>query len=103
VRRALPALLGALGVLLVGAGVAVFWWTNTRRWTAYGGSYAPLEVGSAYDSRLDLGFDRPWTVLWTGGHLAGAFLVVAGSLVLAATVGWWLGRRGARPESAPGG
>jgi hypothetical protein len=97
VRRVLPALQGALGGVLVGAGVAVFWLTNTRRWTVHDGSYAPLEPGSAYRSRLTLTVDDRWTVLWTGGHLTGALLVVAGLLVLAATGGWWLGRRGARP------
>ena len=95
-KRALPAVLALLGAVLVGAGVAVFKLTNTRRWTAYDGSYAPLEPGSAYESRLTLSFDRPWTVLWTGGHLLGALLAVTGLLVLAATAGWWLGRRGAR-------
>ena len=100
-RRALPALSGALGALLVVAGVAVFWRTNTGRGIGYGGSYAPLEPGSAYESELTLSFDRPWTVLWTGGHLAGALLVVAGLLVLAATGGWWLGRRTSRRGRAP--
>ena len=99
-RRALPALLGLLGGVLVGAGGAVFWLANTRQWTVHDGSYAPLEPGSAYESRLTLSFDRPGTVLWTGGHLVGALLVVAGLLVLAATAGWWLGRRGTRRGTA---
>ncbi len=94
-RRAVPALLGALGGALVGAGVAVFWLTNTRRWTVYDAGYAPLELGSAYESELTPGFDGRWTVLWTGGHLAGALLVVAGLVQLASVGGWWLGRRGA--------
>ncbi|MGY1804047.1 hypothetical protein ACI78T_12300 [Blastococcus sp. SYSU D00922] len=98
-RRALPALLGALGALLVAAGVAVFWRANTVGWVEYGGSYAPLEPGSAYESELTLSFDRPWTVLWTGGHLAGALLLVVGLLVLAATGGWLLGRRSRRGSS----
>ena len=101
-RRALPALLGALGGVLVAVGVAVFWRANTRSWVVYGGGYAPLEPGSAYESRLTLSFDRPWTVLWTAGHLAGVLLVVAGLLVLAAMTGWWLGRRGGRSGVAPG-
>ncbi|SFF30828.1 hypothetical protein [Blastococcus tunisiensis] len=99
-RRALPALLVASGGLLVGAGIAVFWLTNTRRWTHYDGSYAPLRPGSAYESRLTLTFDDRWTVLWTTGHLVGALLAVAGLLVLAATGGWWLGRRGGRRRGA---
>jgi hypothetical protein len=102
VRRALPALLGALGGLLVAAGGTVFWLTNTRRWTVYDGSYAPLEPGSAYESRLTFGFDDRWTVLWTGGHLAGALLAVAGLLVLAATGGWLLGRRSRRGSARRG-
>ncbi|WP_324277540.1 hypothetical protein [Blastococcus brunescens] len=95
-RRALPALLAALGGVLAGAGVVVFWLTNTRERVTYDGSYAPLEPGSAYESRLTLTLDDRWTVLWTAGHLTGALLVVAGLLVLVATGGWWLGRRGDR-------
>ncbi len=102
-RRALPALLGALGSVLVGVGVAVFWLTNARRWTAYDGSYTPLEPGSAYESRLTLTVDDRWTVLWTAGHLVGALLVVSGLLVVATTGGWWLGRRGGRRGSGPAG
>ena len=99
--RVLPALLAALAALLVGSGVMVFWLANTRTWTVYDGSYAPAAPGSAYESRLTLGFDVPWTVLWTGGHLTGALLVVAGLLVLAATGGWWLGRRSGLRAGAP--
>ncbi|WP_116452892.1 hypothetical protein [Blastococcus litoris] len=95
-RQALPALLAALGAALVVAGVAVFWRANTVGWVGYGGSYAPLEPGSAYESRLTLEVDRSWTVLWTGGHLVGALLLVLGLLVLAATGGWLLGRRSRR-------
>lgn len=95
--RALPALVAAAGGLLVAAGVAVFWRTNTGRWVEYGGSYAPLEPGSAYESRLTLTFDRPGTVLWTTGHLVGVLLAVLGLVVLAAVGGWWLGRRGSAP------
>jgi glyoxylase-like metal-dependent hydrolase (beta-lactamase superfamily II) len=97
-NRAAPALLATLGGLLVVVGVAVFWRTNTRDagWTAYTGSYAPLvPADSAYESRLTLSFDGGWTVLWTGGHLAGAGLVVLGLLLLTGIAGWWLGRRSA--------
>jgi hypothetical protein len=101
VRRALPALLGALGAVLVIAGGTVFWLANTApATTVYGGSYEPLRPGSAYESSLTLTFDDRWTVLWTGGHLAGALLAVAGLLLLAATGGWLLGRR-ARPGGPP--
>lgn len=98
-RRALPALLGALGALLVVVGVAVFWRTNTAGpVTTYGGSYEPLD--RAYRSELTLSFDDRWTVLWTGGHLVGALLLVLGLLVLAATGGWLLGRRSRRGSDA---
>jgi hypothetical protein len=97
VNRAAPALLTTLGGLLLVAGIAVFWRTNTRGagWTEYTGSYAPLEPGTAYESRLTLSFGDGWTVLWTGGHLAGAGLAVLGLLLLTGTAGWWLGRRSA--------
>jgi hypothetical protein len=108
----LPVLLAALGGVLAGAGVTVFWLTNTRTvfWltntrtgdrTVYDGSYAPLEPGSAYESGLSLDF-AGWTVLWTGGHLLGAVLTVVGLLLLAAVGGWWLGSRRGRPGGAAG-
>lgn len=104
-RRALPALLIALGTVLVGAGVGVFWRTNTGpggTTTVYDGSYAPLEPDGPYQSRLTLTFDERWTVLWTGGHLAGALLAVVGLLLLAATGGWLLGRRSRRGRAPVG-
>lgn len=95
-RRAAPAVLTTLGGLLVVAGTAVFWRTNTRdaTWTAYTGSYAPLvPADEAYESRLTLSLDGGWTVLWTSGHLVGAVLAVLGLLLLTGVAGWWLGRR----------
>jgi len=95
--RAVPAAAAFLGVVLAGAGVAVFWLTDRSQaafgWTAYTGSYAPLPpTGSpAYRSRLTFG--DGWTVMWTGGHLLGVGLVVLGLLVLAATAGWLAGVR----------
>ncbi|MGY1793875.1 hypothetical protein ACI796_07810 [Geodermatophilus sp. SYSU D00525] len=96
-RRVLPWAVAALGLALAVAGVAVFWWTNTRPpssagWTAY----APLEeVEAAFESTLTL-TSGPGTVVWGTGHLVGAGLAVAGALVLAAVGGWALGRRSAR-------
>ena len=95
-RRRVPALLVVLGLGLVVAGVVVFGVANRPGapadfgWTAY----APLAEQPAYRSSLTLSFDDDgWTVLWTGGHLVGALLTVAGLLVLTALGGWWLGRR----------
>jgi hypothetical protein len=94
VRRALPWAVAVLGAALAVAGVAVFWWTNTRPPTVtYGGSYSPLT--EAYDSTLTLTSDGV-EVLWARGHLVGAGLLVAGALVLAAVGGWALGCRSGR-------
>ena len=92
-RPVLPWLALALGVVLAGAGVAVFWATNLAPppggagWTAY----APLEAGDPVPPGLGRGVT--WTVTWTGGHLVGAALLLLGLLVLAALGGWALGRR----------
>ena len=94
-RRRVPALLVVLGLGLVVAGVVVFGVANRPGapadvgWTAY----TPLAEQPAYRSSLVLSLDDGWTVLWTGGHLLGALLIVAGLLVLTALGGWWLGRR----------
>lgn len=94
-RRWAPALLAALGAGLVVAGAVVFAVANRSGvpldfgWAAY----TPLESQVAYRSELTLDFDDRWTVLWTGRHLAGALLVVAGLLLLTAVGGWWVGRR----------
>lgn len=106
-RRLLPGSLILLGLGLGIAGAVVFALANRpgaagdAGWTAYTGSYAPLEQGDldAYHSSLMLSFDG-WAVLWTGGHLAGAGLIALGLLLLVGTGGWLLGvragRRGAR-------
>jgi hypothetical protein len=91
VRRALPWLLLGLAVVLAAAGVAVFWATNLAPVGGVGWSaYAPLEPGGPFPPAAD------WLVLWTGGHLLGAGLLVLGLLVLAAVGGWLLGRRSPR-------
>jgi hypothetical protein len=94
VRRALPWLVAGLGVVLAAGGVAVFWTTNLAP-SGGGGwfAYAPLVPGQAPPPGAP---GQGWVVLWTGGHLAGAALLVAGSLVLSAVGGWLLGRRSAR-------
>ena len=92
-RRALPWLVAGLGVVLAAGGAAVFWATNLSAAGAGGAgwaAYAPLEPGDP--APIGAG----WTVMWTGGHLLGAGLLGAGSLVLAAVGGWSLGRRSAR-------
>jgi hypothetical protein len=95
VRRVLPWLAAGLGLAAVVAGVVVFVLAAQAPVGDFGWSaYAPLEeVDDAFDSSLVLSFEDRWTVLWTGGHLLGAGLVVAGLLVLAALGGWLFGRR----------
>ena len=98
-KRLLPGLVAGVGALLVVAGVVVFVIANRSGgpadfgWTAY----APLSETRDLASRVTLSFADRWTVLWTGGHLLGAALVVLGLLTLAGIGGWLLGRRsGAR-------
>ncbi|OMQ14663.1 hypothetical protein A7K94_0214970 [Modestobacter sp. VKM Ac-2676] len=94
----------ALGTGLAAAGVAVFWLADTghRTWTAYSGSYAPLvpSTSGAYDSDWSVTFDAGPTVLWTGQHVVGFGLLVAGLLVLVALGGWVLGRRSASASAS---
>lgn len=94
-RRFLPAGAAVLGAALVVAGVVVFVAANRSGVTSDFGwsSYAPLQPEGAYDSRLALTFSDRWSVLWTGLHLLGALLAVAGLLVLTGLGGWFLGRR----------
>jgi heme/copper-type cytochrome/quinol oxidase subunit 1 len=95
VRRLVPALLAVLGVGLVVAGVVVLAVADDAPgprdvgWSAY----TPLADDAAYRSGLALAFDDQGAVLWTGQHVVGALLAVAGLLVLTALGGWWLGRR----------
>ncbi|SDX61162.1 hypothetical protein SAMN05661080_00575 [Modestobacter sp. DSM 44400] len=56
----------------------------------------PLQPEGAYESRLQLSFADRWTVLWTGGHLVGAGLLVLGLLVVVGLAGWLLGQRSGR-------
>jgi hypothetical protein len=103
VRRALPWLVGALGGVLLVAGVIVFAVANSAGvgWTAYTAGYAPLEpVIDAYRSDLVLFSDG--AVLWTPRHALGAGLAGLGLLVLVGLGGWLLGRRSARPGNAGG-
>ncbi|MGY1723724.1 hypothetical protein [Blastococcus sp. SYSU DS0533] len=100
-RRGAPWAVGVLGAALLVAGVLTFTAANRVGppefgWTTYTGSYAPYQpVDEAYASELTLSFDG-WSVLWTGGHLAGVGLAVVGLLVLAVLGGWALGRRAPR-------
>lgn len=96
--RTRPWLVGALGLLLLVAGVVVFALANSAGfgWTAYTGSYAPL-APDAYSSSLTLTLSDG-VVLWTRGHALGAGLAAAGLMVLVGLGGWLLGRRGAHPR-----
>ena len=87
-RRAAPWLVAGLGVVLAGAGVAVFWTTNLAPADVGWFSYAPLEAGSAPPEAASR-----WAAVWTRGHVVGAALLVLGLLVLATLAGWLAGRR----------
>jgi len=99
--RVPPGAFALLGSALLVAGVTVFNVVDhgpaDSGWTAYTGSYAPLEeaprryVDQAYTSELTLTLDG--VLPWTTGHLVGAGLVVLGLLVLTALGGWWFGSR----------
>jgi hypothetical protein len=93
-RRVLPGALALAGFGLVLAGVIAFDLANQPSHDV-GPSSALLEPGTgrAYQSVITVTYGDRWTVLWTGGHLLGAGLVVLGLLVLAGVAGWWLGRR----------
>ena len=101
-RRAGPWLVGALGAVLLVAGIVVFALADAAGfgWTAYTASYAPLEA-DAYSSELSLTFSEG-SVLWSGQHALGAGSVVAGLLVLVGLGGWLLGRRSARSGASAG-
>ena len=93
--RRLPWLIGALGGVLLLAGVLILALAAPGPGVVvYDGSYAPLaEVGSAYESSLSLTFDDPPVVAWTARQALGAGLAALGLLVLVALAGWLLGRR----------
>jgi hypothetical protein len=102
VRRALPWVVGALGGVLLLAGVVVFAVANSAEfgWTAYTASYAPLEP--AVDAGpVGVTFSEG-AVLWSPQHALGAGLAVLGLLVLVGLGGWVLGRRSRRPEESAG-
>ena len=93
-RRPAAWLAPALGALMCVAGTAVIGWAeattpNGPGWFAY----SPPGIDIAYDSDLLASFDDTWPLLWTGRHLLGVGLLVAGLLVLAAWAGRLLGRR----------
>jgi hypothetical protein len=94
-RRAAPLLMAGAALGLVVVGVAVFAVADRRPvepFAAYSGSYEPLPETFPADSSLVVTAAED-AVLWTGGHVLGAGLVVMALLVMAAIGGWSLGRR----------
>ena len=104
-KLTLPWRTGAFGLVLVIVGIAVFAAANRHGSPADFGwyAYAPLDPSSGpYSSSWEIVFGSDsWQVLWTGGHLLGAGLVVAGVLVLAASGGFVLGRGVFDPPAEP--
>jgi hypothetical protein len=100
VKRVLPWAVAAVGVALAVAGILVFaaanrsWAGGDFGWT----SYAPLEPGQPAPYGSELTFSDQWAVLWTGGNLAGAGLLVLGLLILSGLGGWLLGLRRGRSQ-----
>jgi len=96
--RLLPWSAAAIGALLIGAGAVAFGIAAGR--PVVGGwvvGYAPLSTPAttAYSSRLELSYDHE-VLQWSGLHLLGALLAVAGLVVLAAVGGWSTARWRAR-------
>ncbi len=86
-RRVLPAVLTALGVLLVGVGAAMFV-AGGPDGVFYEASYAPLAIG-AESVRA-----------FSGTQAVGAGLAVLGLILLVALAGWRLGRRERRSRTS---
>jgi hypothetical protein len=88
VRAASPPVLaaGALGCLLVLAGIALVLTVGPDTVTTYSGSYAPLTCPGPE------GCTPPaWWTLTGGGPRAGLGIAVVGGWILAAVAGWLLG------------
>jgi hypothetical protein len=106
-KEALPWITGGVGLAVALIGIAVFAAANRHGSPADFGwyAYAPLEPGAGpYSSSWEIVFGSDsWQVLWTGGHLLGAGLVVAGLLVLAASGGFLLGRGLPQPQGSATG
>ena len=106
-KEALPWITGAVGLVLALLGVAVFAAANRHGSPADFGwyAYAPLEPGSGpYSSSWEIVFGSDsWRVLWTGGHLLGAGLVVVGLLLAAAAGGFLVGRGLPEPQRPAAG
>ncbi|WNV77486.1 hypothetical protein [Geodermatophilus sp. DSM 44513] len=86
-----PALLAALGLLLVAVGGVLVAGADGVEQVVSGGRSQP-PAAQAYTSTLTLAFDD--AVVWTRVHLTGLALAVTGALLLAGLGGWVLGRRG---------
>jgi hypothetical protein len=91
VRRAVPGLVAALGVLLVLTGLVLVGTAGADPVTAYDGTYAPLADSGAYRSVLTLTVEG--ALVWTRTQVVGAGVAVLGLLLLAAVAGWLLGLR----------
>jgi hypothetical protein len=85
---------GAVGFLVVVAGIVVTLSAGAEPVTLYGGSYTPVDQGGGDGPRL------PWAFAVTAGQLTGVGLALVGMLLLAGVAGWLLGAdsRRRRPE-----
>ena len=85
-RRAV--VLGALGLALVVAGIAVVLGTAPEPTVTYGGSYEPLGCPTWPDC---VSGGPGWSTVLTAGTVAGLGTAVLGGLLLAGVAGWLLG------------